>query len=132
MLVLARTWRFARVAHGMLGGSEKVDEIAETFADDATNVNMKTCWDMLTDEAWEAFKYMTPESMEEENIVGEHEMKIVELLTHNPAVGLRALSFAKSYKEHSVKKREKKLAETNGESHHHHGRFSHSSTTAAI
>jgi len=108
MLVMARTWRFARVAHGMVEGSHQVDEVAETFVDDSASVNMKSCWDMLKDEEWESFKYMSPESMMEENIIGEPEMKIVELLTHNPAVCLRALSFAKSYKEHCVKKQLKK------------------------
>lgn len=103
LLIVARVWRFARVGHGMVASSEQVEEIIEQ---DGTIDSMEAVWKKLSDARWKEIKNsrkgMTATEFEEQMTKEEKEM--IEELAKSPAVALRALAFARSFKKLHDKK----------------------------
>jgi len=107
LLVIARVWRFARVGHGMLAGTDEVEEIIEK---DSSIDSMESMWAKLTDERWKEIKKSKKDmtAAELEATLTKEEKELVEELAKTPAVALRALAFAKSFKKLHDKKMERK------------------------
>lgn len=107
LLIVARVWRFARVGHGVLASSEQVDEIIE---EDDSIESMTKAWEMLPDERWkEIRKHLTDAELEGQ--LSPEELQLAQQLGKSPAVALRCLAFARSYKKlHDEKKKNKDAA----------------------
>jgi hypothetical protein len=103
LLVLARTWRFARVGHGVFEATEHVSEVLE---EDETVGTMKEAWAMLDGIRWKEIR-MTPRKQLPGQVL-QNELAIAESLAKNPQAVLRALSYAKGYKDIIDKKKRKK------------------------
>jgi hypothetical protein len=104
LLVLARTWRFARVGHGVFEATEHVTEVLE---EDETVGTMKEAWALLDEMRWKEIR-VTPRK-ELSSLVLEEELKMAEEFAKNPHAVLRALSYAKGYKDY-MDKRKARLA----------------------
>lgn len=101
LLVLARTWRFARVGHGAIASQENLQEVNEQ--DESVN-HLNDAWAQLPDERWfDMAKGMTEDELNEKPLSNE-ELKIAEELGKSPYVALRALALARAYNIHMAKK----------------------------
>jgi len=103
LLVLARTWRFARVGHGVFEATEHVSEVLE---EDETVSTMKEAWATLDNIRWKEIRE-TPRKQLPGQVL-ENELALAESLAKNPQAVLRALSYAKGYKDIIDKKKRKK------------------------
>merc|ERR1719253_2087903 len=96
LLIIARTWRFARVGHGILSSQEQLEDIF--IEEDSTIECMNDAWQRISDERWKDIKkHLDVEQTEEE--ITKDELQLARDVAKNPAVVLRALAFARSYKK---------------------------------
>lgn len=102
LLVLARTWRFARVGHGAIASEEKINEINE---DDESVAHLNEAWTQLPDERWNNIAKGKVNCDETE--WSSEELKIAEELGKSPYVALRALALARAYNTDMTEKAEK-------------------------
>lgn len=101
LLVIARTWRFARVGHGMIEIQQNTAEVME--CDNEVDCMMSE-WAKLPDARWRAIrKADNCHMLEDQGDFSKEELEIVTQLGESPAVALRALAYAKAYKEHCDK-----------------------------
>eukprot|EP00427_Karlodinium_veneficum_P004791 CAMPEP_0169155272 /NCGR_PEP_ID=MMETSP1015-20121227/53246_1 /TAXON_ID=342587 /ORGANISM="Karlodinium micrum, Strain CCMP2283" /LENGTH=139 /DNA_ID=CAMNT_0009225697 /DNA_START=30 /DNA_END=449 /DNA_ORIENTATION=- len=111
LLVLARTWRFARVGHGVFEAKEMIEEMIGE--DDDTVKNMMDAWKELTPERWEEILHSGSAEILRESGVTPAEIKLGEALGNSPAVAMRALAFARGWKQKLDKKKAKRLSGSN-------------------
>jgi len=97
LIVLARTWRFARIAHGVFIGKDEVEEINEEgHAFEA----LKEIWKKLPEERWQEIGRKHAELTPAEE-------QIAEELSKSTHAVMRAVALAKSYKVLSDDKKAK-------------------------
>lgn len=103
LLVLARTWRFARVGHGVVAGREMVEEIKE---EDESFKGLTDVWSQLPDSRWyQISKGLTMQEVQEEKLSKEENHILKEMGKKECRHTLfRALAFARAYKAHRDKK----------------------------
>jgi len=102
LLVLARTWRFARVAHGMVAESEEMEIVTEN---DESFSKLSEVWAKLPDERWEAIAKRLTRTDLEATPLTKQEQEIVEELGNSPYVAMRAVAFSRMYQRHREKKK---------------------------
>jgi len=106
LLVMARTWRFARVGHGVMAAQEEMEAIEE----DESFTSMAVLWAEIPDERWTNIaKRMSAADLFEQPL-NEAEHKVVEELGKSVHVTMRVLAFSRVYQLH----REKKLGQSKG------------------
>jgi hypothetical protein len=122
LLVLARTWRFGRIAHGVFESHEHVEELMEN---DSSIESMQQEWDKLEEARWKELRHSLS-AQELQGQLSAKELEIAKELTTNPAVALRCLAFAQAYKKLADEKKERKMR-----SHTKKGTIGTSSTATA-
>lgn len=107
LLVIARTWRFARVGHGVIASQEQATEL---LTEDEAVSGMKVLWPKISDERWEEIRIVPKADLANDKTSAEDDLakEFVELCKASPEVALRALSYSKAYKELMDKKAAKK------------------------